>query len=111
MEPGSGSEGSSTVEPVQVTRTRTTTALLGAVLMHRVDRVLGVRTRVLGGGQAIHCGVQRGRRWRGFPVGILVSRPSTPNRRLARLQAGLDWLDPSPRASLSLSLCERVGRL
>ena len=39
MEPGSGSEGSSTVEPVQVTRTRTTTALLGAVLMHSVDRL------------------------------------------------------------------------
>ena len=33
MEPESGSEGSSMVEPVQVTRTRTTTALLGAVLM------------------------------------------------------------------------------
>ena len=39
MEPESGSEGSSTVEPVQVTRTRTTTALLGAMLMHSIKRL------------------------------------------------------------------------
>ena len=38
-EPESGSEGSSTVEPVQVARTRTTTALLGAALIHSVDRL------------------------------------------------------------------------
>ena len=38
-EPESGSEGSSMVEPVQMTRTRTTTALLGVVLMHSVDRL------------------------------------------------------------------------
>ena len=39
MEPESGSEGSSTVEPVQVTRTRTTTAVLGAMLMHSIKRL------------------------------------------------------------------------
>ena len=39
MEPESGSKGSSTVEPVQVTRTRTTTALLGAMLMHSIKRL------------------------------------------------------------------------
>ena len=39
MEPESGSEGSSTVEPVQVTKTRTTTALLGAMLMHSIKRL------------------------------------------------------------------------
>ena len=39
MEPDSGSIGSSTVEPVQVTRARTTAALLGAVLMLNVDRL------------------------------------------------------------------------
>ena len=39
MEPESGSEGSSRVEPVQVTRTRTTTALLGAMLMHSIKRL------------------------------------------------------------------------
>ena len=39
MEPESGSEGSSTVEPVQVTRICTTTALLGAMLMHSIKRL------------------------------------------------------------------------
>ena len=38
-EPESGSESSSTVEPVQVTRTRTTTAFLGAMLMHIIRRL------------------------------------------------------------------------
>ena len=38
-EPESGSEGSSMVEPVQVTRERTTTALLGAVLMYSVNKL------------------------------------------------------------------------
>ena len=38
-EPGSDSEGSSTVELEQVVTTHTTTALLGAVLIHSVDRL------------------------------------------------------------------------
>ena len=42
MEPESGSEGSSTVEPVQVTKTRTTSALLGAMLMHIIKRPASV---------------------------------------------------------------------
>ena len=39
MEADSASNGSSTVESVQVTRTRTTTALLGAMSMHIVNRL------------------------------------------------------------------------
>ena len=46
MEPESGSEGSSTVEPVQVTRTRTTTALLGAMLMHSIKRPASCGRRI-----------------------------------------------------------------
>ena len=38
-EPGSGFSGSSTTEPVEVTSTRTTKALLGTVLMDCVDRL------------------------------------------------------------------------
>ena len=41
-EPESGFEGSSTVEPVQVATTRTTTALLGATFIHSGDRLASI---------------------------------------------------------------------